>query len=262
MKQVLSIFAVVGAVICPTHAAQTSDLPPLDEVLQRAVARADTENANDEQFNRHYRYVRTKLTEFRNGKGELKKHDEKRSNEGVALDAQAPPPLPAAMTPKPVAVKDAPVSDTHSNVRGKPVAMNDFSHALLERFDFTLVGRETNNNRATLVLDFQPKKKKLPERSFKDKFINKAAGRAWVDEADAAVAKAELRLTERVNVLGGLVGAVWKFDYSFDRERTPEGWWYARRVDWHLEGREVIVNRIVDYHETKTNAVKVFEVAR
>jgi hypothetical protein len=26
-------------------------------------------------------------------------------------------------------------------------------------------------------------------------------------------------------------------------------------VDWHLEGREVIINRIVDYHET-TSAVQ------
>jgi hypothetical protein len=71
-----------------------------------------------------------------------------------------------------------------------------------------------------------------------------------------------VHLTEQVNVLYGLVGAVWKFEYSFDRARTPEGWWYARQVDWHLEGREVVVNRVVDYHETKTNAVKVFDVAR
>ena len=258
MKKILSILAAIGAVIGPTRAAQTNDLPPLVEVLQRAVARADAENKNDEQFHRHYHYARTRLREFRNAKGELKKREEKRNDGGVALDATARPPTSAA---KP-AVKDAPVSDTHSNVRGKPVAMNDFSRALLERFDFTLVGREMNNNRATLVLDFQPKKMKLPERSFKDKFINKAAGRAWVDEADAAVAKAELYLTDRVNVLGGLVGAVWKFTYSFDRARTPEGWWYARQVDWHLEGREVLVNRVVDYHEQKTDAVKVFEVAR
>ena len=251
-------------------AAPTNDVPPLAEILQRAIARADAENANDVQFSRHYHYVRTRVTEFRNDVGELKKRDARRSEEGVALDAKMPPPLPAARTNpparppaplKPVG-KSASVSDTQSNVRGKAVEMADFSGSFVDRFDFTLVGRATNNGRAMFVVDFQPKKTKLPERTFKDKFINKAAGRAWIDAEDAAVAKTEIRLTERVNVLGGLVGAVWKFNYAFDRTRTPEGWWYARQVDWHLEGREVFLNRLVDYHEQKTNVAKVFDASR
>jgi hypothetical protein len=28
-------------------------------------------------------------------------------------------------------------------------------------------------------------------------------------------------------------------------------------MDWHLEGREVVVNRIVDYHERKLDEQKV-----
>ena len=83
-----------------------------------------------------------------------------------------------------------------------------------------------------------------------------------MDEADYAIAKANLHLTQQVNVLGGLVGAVWKFTYSFDRERTPEGFWYARHVDWHLEGREVVFHRIVDYHEQKFGAQKALQAAR
>ena len=269
MKRILFLLAVASG-LSPTLAVQTNDLPPLAELLQRAVARAKVEDANDVQFGRHYHYIRTRLTEFRNDQGELKKREEKRSDEGVALDAKAPPPLPAAMTNPPVVAKSvvkpvgkgAAVSDTHSNVRGKAVAMNDFSGSLLDRFDVTLVGRETNHGRATFIVDFAPKKMKLPEHTLKDKFINKAAGRVWLDAEDAAAVKAEMHLTERVTVLGGLVGAVWKFNYSFDRGRTPEGWWYARQVDWHLEGREVFLNRIVDYHEQKTNVTKVFEAGR
>ena len=41
-----------------------------------------------------------------------------------------------------------------------------------------------------------------------DEFINHAAGRVWVDEQDYAMVKADLHLTDRVNVFGGLVGAV------------------------------------------------------
>ena len=37
--------------------------------------------------------------------------------------------------------------------------------------------------------------------------------------------------------------------YGFDRERTDDGLWFTRDVDWHLEGREVVINREVDYHE-------------
>jgi hypothetical protein len=265
------LLIATASALLAAHAAQTNDLPPLTEILQRAVARADVEDANDWQFGRHYHYVRTRLTEYRNAKGELKSREPKRSDEGVALDAKAPPPMPAVLTnklaklnaaaSKVAAAPSAPVSDTHSNVRGKAVEMADFSESLVNRFDFTLVGRMTNNGRATFVVDFAPKKTKLPERTFKDKFINKAAGRAWIDAEDAAVAKTEIHLTERVNVLGGLVGAVWKFNYAFDRVRTPEGWWYARQVEWHLEGREVFLNRIVDYHEQKTNAARVFDAS-
>jgi len=91
--------------------------------------------------------------------------------------------------------------------------------------------------------------KKMPERNLKDHFINRTGGRVWVDEADYCLVKADVHLTQTVNVGFGLIGAVWKFDYGFERERTDDGLWFTRAVDWHLEGREVVINREVDYHE-------------
>lgn len=234
----------------------TASLPPLKTVIQNALARAAMEDENDREFNQLYHYERTRLTEFRNSKGELKSRDEKATEEGVKTGAPDPDPAPA-VAPKAVE-KNAPLSESHSNIHGQPLKVKDYSlEELASRFQFTLVGREMLNGRPTLVLDFKPADKKLPVHSYKDKFINLAAGRVWVDEGDSAIAKAALHLTKRVDVLGGLVGAVWKFTYSFNRDRTPEGLWYARHVDWHLEGREVIFNRIVDYHEQKTNAKRV-----
>ena len=58
-------------------------------------------------------------------------------------------------------------------------------------------------------------------------------------------------MTEKVNVVGGLVGAVSKFTYQFDRERMPDGLWFTRGVKWHLEGRELFVHRSIDYLEEK-----------
>jgi len=83
----------------------------------------------------------------------------------------------------------------------------------------------------------------------------------WVDEEDYALAQAQLHLTEPVTVLGGLVGVLRKFTYEFTRVRTPEGLWFARNMDWHLEGREVVINRIVDYHEQKLNEQKIVTTA-
>jgi len=238
----------------------TAPLPPLEVVLQRTLARAATEDDNDHEFNRHYSYTKVRVTEFRNTKGELKSSEEKRSAEGVKpkMTGQPAPPPP----PKPVET-NAPLSETHSNIRGKTLQVKDYSLTnLATRFQFTLVGREVVNGRPSLVLDFKPTDKTQPIHNYKDRFINKAAGRVWVDEADYAIAKANLHLSQPVSVLGGLVGSVKKFTYSFDRERTPEGYWYASHVDWHLEGREVIFHRVVDYHERKFDAQRVLQATR
>ena len=74
-----------------------------------------------------------------------------------------------------------------------------------------------------------------------------------MDEADAAVVKADLRLTEKVSVAGGLVGALWKFNFKFNREHLPDGLWFTRDTDWHLEGREFFIRKTMDYHEERTD---------
>lgn len=232
-------------------AETATPLPPVETVIQRALAKAASEDDNDRAFNQLYGYTRVRVTEYRNAKGALKKHEEKRTPEGLAKANAAPVTAPAP------AETNEPVTETHSNIRGKQLAVKDYSLTnLATRFKFTLVGRETVNGRSALVLDFQPASKDLPVRSYKDKFINQAAGRVWVDEADYAIAKAQMHLTQKVSVLGGLVGAVYKFTYSFERARTPEDLWFARHVDWHLEGREVVFHRIVDYHESKIDETK------
>jgi hypothetical protein len=82
--------------------------------------------------------------------------------------------------------------------------------------------------------------------------VNRLAGRIWVDERDYAVKKCHLRLVESLSVVGGIVGEAQKFNYMFDRERTEDGLWYVRESRWHLEGRQVLVQREADYHEKRT----------
>lgn len=108
-----------------------------------------------------------------------------------------------------------------------------------------------------MIVDFHPAKEQPAAKDLKDRFINKAAGRLWFDEADAALVRANLRLTDNVTVVGGIIGNVTKLTCSFDRLRTDEGWWYTRSVNVHGEGRKVLVQRVIDYQEEKTEVRKV-----
>ncbi len=258
LVQAISICGLVQAACC---AMPEQVLPPLDFVLQRVLERAAKEDENDQLFDQSYAYTRTRVTESRNLKGELKKTERKESHHDPLI-VQAPAQGERAVT-RLHSPKDTPDNpsgtDTASRVRGKAFDRKELKldQDLIDRFTFSIFGRENVNGRPTLVLDFEPKAGRLPERSFKDKFINKAAGRAWIDEEDYAIAKVELHLTDKVNIVAGLVGAVSQFKYGFERERTPDGLWYTRQVQWHLEGREVFIRRIVDYYEERTNVQKV-----
>jgi hypothetical protein len=233
----------------PLFAQDTNaPLPTTELILRRVVERVKKEGDNDRAFDKRYSYSRTKVTEYRNSAGELKKHEEKSS---VHDPMAAKHSQPDAAKSNPDSGKSEAVSDTHSNVRGRQFKRDDFllNQDLVRRFRFTLVGREWINGRPALTIDFVPVDKKMPERNLKDRFINKAGGRVWVDEVDYCLVKAGVHLTQKVNVGFGLIGAVWKFDYGFERERTDDGLWFTRDVNWHLEGREVVINRRVDYHE-------------
>ena len=248
---------ILGAVALPlSFSAQpvstnSPPLPTLEEIFPRVAERADHERENDRAFEARFSFVKTRLTETLNGKGEVKKREEKISTNNPALKKPAAPP---AAGPARAPEKTPPVADGQPKGRAKAYEKDEFQvdDDLLKRFEFTLVGREMVNGRPALVVDFVPAKGKLPERNLKEKFINRTAGRVWLDEQDYAMAKLAIRLTDRVNVIGGLVGAVWKLNFGFERERTQDGLWYSRDVVWHLEGRELFAQRTMNYHETRT----------
>jgi hypothetical protein len=231
-------------------------LPTLDFVIQHVVAESSREADLDRAFKQRYSYTRLRVTEYRNTDGDLKSREQKTDIHQPQHIATSPNHGQTDES-KPAAQSSG-ASIQGDSVRGKAFDRNDFllNPDLLNRFQFTLVRREIINGRPALMINFQPKSGVLPEQSIKDRFINRAAGCIWVDEQDYALVKADVHLTQRVNVFGGLVGAVWKCTYSFERARTDDGLWFVRNVDWHLEGRAVIVRRIVDYHEQWTNVRK------
>jgi hypothetical protein len=258
----LFVALVLGSRSAVLAELETNSLPKVQDVLKRVLERAQVEVKNDREFKARYAFTRTKVTEYRNSQGKVKNRQEKRSENNPA-----PRVLPVAFEASHAEANEDSLTagrelrpDANGDVKGRPFRKSDFpiTDELLKRFRFELVGRETINGRAALVVDFKPASKDLPIRNFKDRFINKAAGRIWVDEGEAALVKADVHLTESVNVVGGLVGAVHKCRYAFQRGRTAEGLWFTTQIDWHLEGRQIFTNKSIDGHETRSNVRKVW----
>ncbi len=233
-------------------------LPKAEEVIKNAVTRSEVEAQNDIDFKQKYYFVRSKLTEIRNFEGELKKSDSRISTNYPAKKIVVPEPEPAG-TP---AVRSPKAGQLASAGANKAAARKfdknqfQFNDDLVGRYDFKMVSREVTNGYSLIILDFTPKKKKLPENGIKDRLINRVAGRVWVDEREFAIKRCTLHLLESISIIGGIVGEAQKFDYSFDRERTEDGLWYVRDSKWYLEGREVILHRKAEYHETRTQVRK------
>lgn len=248
------------AVLASRGNAASPSLPPLQTVLDRVMETSEIENAQYHVFNQHYFYTRDKVTEFFDGTGKLKQRHEKESTNNPAppliIPTVDPAPVPAPRTvSSPKEAQTAEPPNVHGVVLGKKEDL--MNPDIIKRFKFTLAGRDTINGRPALIVDFQPVSDSLPVFNIKDRFINSVEGRAWVDEEDFTLEKVDLHLKQKVSVLGGLAGSVSKFSLTFDRERTPDGYWFVRDLDWRVEAREATIQRIVDHHEQILGVQKI-----
>ncbi len=238
------------ALAMPRARAVTTPLPSLDFVLQHVMQTSAAENTEFSLFKDHYSFTRQKTTEFFDSAGHLKSREDKLStNRPVhALVLSQPPPVAAVFTD--VSQGKAVTADP-PNIHGVALGKKEdlLNPDIIKRFKFTLVGREMVNDRPALIVDFQPACASLPVFNLKDRFIDSIAGRAWVDESDFTLEKVDLHLINKFSALGGLAGDISKFNFSFVRDRTPDGFWFTHSLDWHLEAREATYQRIVDHHE-------------
>jgi hypothetical protein len=252
MKLFQSFLAVPAfgmAVFLSTAKGETpSALPPLQTVIQRVMETSAAENAQYHTFNQHYSYTRQKETEFYDASGDLKERDQKESTNTPPASLVVAQPHPVIRT---VAYHRKSAEDPGPSIQGVSLGKKEdlLNPELLKRYTITLVGREMLNGRAALIVDFKPASSSLPILNIKDRFLNCFAGRVWVDEGDYVLEKVQIHLTQKVTVLGGLAGTVSKFTFSFTRNRTPDGYWFTRELDWHLEAHEATYQRVVLHHE-------------
>src|SRR5215471_16687192 len=99
MKSLFLALGLVGAFSLRAEILTNGPAPKMEEFLPRVLERAKTEEENERTFKQRYTYERTKLTEFRNGRGEVKKKKENSSvHVPVATTNAAAAPV---STPKP-----------------------------------------------------------------------------------------------------------------------------------------------------------------
>jgi hypothetical protein len=254
----LVLFFGMALPFSKVHAAAPSSMPPLQTVLQHVMETSEDENAQYHVFNQHYFYTRDKVTEFFDARGNLKQRHEKQSTNNPVIPliistVVSNAALPDASVPKEAQRADPP--NIHGVALGKKEDL--INPDIIKRFKLTLVGRDTINGRPALVVDFEPVSDSLPVLNIKDRFINSVEGRAWVDENDFTLEKVDLHLRRKVSVLGGIGGSVSNFSFSFERERTPDGFWFTRDLSWHVEAREAALHRVVDHHEEILGVQKV-----
>ena len=109
---------------------------------------------------------------------------------------------------------------------------------ILERYDFRFAGREPVDGRCALVFEFSP----LPgdfalDRDF---VLKKLAGRLWVDEAEQAVMRLDVRNTGGVKLALGLGANVSAASFRGEFERLEPGVWLPRLLQGGAEGRKLL----------------------
>src|SRR5580692_9865467 len=92
------LVSAVGVGICFTSAygSTTSDLPPLQTVIDRVMQTSAVETDQYHVFNQHYSYTRQKVTEFYDGSGNLKDRQIRQSTNTPSPQVVVAAPQPAA----------------------------------------------------------------------------------------------------------------------------------------------------------------------
>jgi len=71
------LFLALSTSAFGTSEPSPAPVPALETILERALDRAKKEDANDRTFKNLYEFTQSRVTEFKNPKGEVKKREEK-----------------------------------------------------------------------------------------------------------------------------------------------------------------------------------------
>src|SRR6266571_4351446 len=218
----------------------------VDEIISRAVARAQQAQANAGQSG--YTYTKLTVTEELDATGRVKERKEKVYR--VVFQAGSTHLKLVTVNGRPPAqadIKKQSENDTNARQivgsksgKGADNRENFLTPDLVARFNFKLIDEKPLDGRRAYEITFQPKRPAPPVHRIMDRLLDRISGTVWIDAEEFEIAHAEVRLSSEVDLLGGVVGCLKKLAYTMTRTRVGEGLWFNTFSTGDFEGRKLL----------------------
>lgn len=109
---------------------------------------------------------------------------------------------------------------------------------ILDRYAFTALGREVVGGQPALVMSFAPRPGKRGLAH--DNVLRSLSGRIWVDEAEGAIVRVEVKNSSVIKVALGLGATVATATLALDFARADGEMWLPRRLEAAAAGRLLV----------------------
>lgn len=133
--------------------------------------------------------------------------------------------------------------------------------ALFRVYDITIAGREKIDGRDTILVTFQPRTNVKP-KSKPEKIFLKFSGRAWVDEQDYQVVRAEADLLDNVSFGLGILARLYKgATASFQRRKVNGEVWLPSEARFRGHARVLLLKGLRIDSRSEYSDYRKFHVA-
>lgn len=127
-------------------------------------------------------------------------------------------------------------------------------------YEIAILGRETLDGRPTIVTSLTPRPR-ARTRSDAGKFLKKIRGKAWVNEADRQVVRAELEAVEDITFGLGLLARMYRGStMAFRRTLVNDEIWLPAEAQYKLVGKTLIFRKFALESTTSFSDYKKFNV--
>jgi len=237
----------------------TENSLPVEEVIQRAVRRAQRAEARSGQTG--YTYTKLTVTEELDGSGRLKERKEKvyqvffrnGSTHLKLLTVNGHSPAPADIRKQ--SEHDTNTRQIIGSKSGKASESRDnfLTPEIVARFNFRLIEEKEINGRRAYQIAFEPKRPAPPVHRILDRLVDRISGTIWIDAEEFEIAQAQIHLGSEIDLLGGVVGSLKKLAYTMTRTRVGEGLWFNTFSSGDFEGRKLLDSMRIKTRSQSTN---------
>lgn len=240
--------------------AQTNASLSADDIMRRAVARAESPDSRTARPD--YLYRKMTVTEEYDSKGKLKDRQEKAYDvtvEGglselklVKVNGQELSPSERKKEDEKESAERKKMTDAKPGEKGDE-RENFLTAELVSKYRFKLLGTKVLDGRPAYELAFEPASKSLPVNKLTDRFLNQLAGTVWIDAQEYEIARVQIHLQGEVTLWGGIIGTLTDCDYTLARTRLDDGVWFNSFSHGYFEGRKLLEDVAIRTHSQSTD---------